>query len=76
MLIKFFPAKEKGGFFVIVYNRRLTANDRLELLSKQMAKSEGVTKQLKAENQMLWVGKMSNIRNRIEEIIKEELIYA
>ena len=52
-----------------------TANDRLEFLSKQVAKAEGVTEQLKAENQMLWVQKMSSIRNRIEEMIRDELIY-
>jgi len=75
----------KGLFTVLLTSGKLnehlyeidqTANDRLELLSKQMAKAEGVTEQLKAENQMLWVGKMTNIRNRIEEILKEELIYA
>ena len=49
--------------------------NRMELLSKQMAEHEGVTEQLKAENQMLWVGKMNNIRNRIEEMIRGELIY-
>jgi len=52
------------------------ANDRMELISKQMAEREGVTEQLKSENQMLWVGKMSNIRNRVEEIITAELIYS
>lgn len=49
--------------------------NRMELLSKQMAEHEGVTEHLKAENQMLWVGKMNNIQNRIEEMIREELIY-
>ena len=53
-----------------------TANDRMELLSKQMAENEGVTEQLKAENQLLWIQKMSNIRNRIEEMIRDELIYS
>ena len=59
-----------------LYGIDQTANARMELLSKQMAKNEGVTEQLKAENQMEWVGKMSNIRNRIEETIREELIYS
>ena len=53
-----------------------TANDRMELLSKQMAEREGATEQLKAENQLMWIQKMSNIRNRIEEMIRDELIYA
>jgi len=52
------------------------ANERMELLSKQMAEREGVTEQLKAENQLLWVQRMNCIRNRIDEIIREELIYS
>lgn len=52
-----------------------TANERFELISRQMAQAEGVTETLKSENQMLWVQKMTNIRNRVEEIIREELIY-
>jgi hypothetical protein len=52
-----------------------TANDRMELISKQMAISEGVTEKLKADNQMLWIQKMTNIRNRVQEMIRAELIY-
>ena len=44
-------------------------------LVKQLAEKEGVTEALKAENQMLWVQKMNNIRNRAEEIILKELIH-
>ena len=75
----------KGLFSILLTSGKLnehlyeidqTANARMELLSKQMAKNEGVTEQLKAENQMEWVGKMSNIRSRIEETIREELIYS
>ena len=40
-----------------------------------MAKQEGVTEALKASNQMEWVGRMNNIRNRAEEIILHELVY-
>lgn len=43
-------------------------------LVKQLAKKEGVTEQLKADNQMLLVKKMNNIRNRAEEIVNNELI--
>ena len=46
-----------------------------ETMIKQMAEKEGVTEELKAENQMEWVGRMNNIRNRVEEIILSELIY-
>jgi len=48
----------------------------MELVSKQMAKAEGVTEQLKAQNQLLWVGKIENIRNRVMEMIREDLIYS
>ena len=44
-------------------------------LVKQLAEKEGVTEQLKADNQMLWVRKMNNIRNCAEEIVNAELIY-
>ena len=44
-------------------------------LVKQLAEKEGVTEQLKADNQMLWVQRMNNIRNRAEEIVNSELIY-
>ena len=44
-------------------------------LVKQMAEAEGVTEQLKADNQMEWIGRMNNIRNRAMEIVNAELIY-
>ena len=44
-------------------------------LVKQYAQSEGVTEQLKADNQMKWVQMMNNIRNRVEEVIMKEYIY-
>ena len=51
------------------------AQDMFELLMKQYAEIEGITEQLKAENQMDWVCKMNNIRDRINEIIYKELFY-
>ncbi|WP_302196922.1 TnpV protein [uncultured Ruminococcus sp.] len=45
-------------------------------LVKQLAEKENVTENLKAENQMLWVQKMNNIRNRATEIVNTEVIYA
>ena len=44
-------------------------------LVKALAEEEGVTEKLKAENQMLWVQKINNIRNRATEIVNAELIY-
>ena len=44
-------------------------------LVKQIAKSEGVTEQLKADNQMKWVARMNNIRSRATEIVNNDMIY-
>ena len=44
-------------------------------LVKELAEKEGVTEQLKAENAMLWVRKMNNIRNRAAEMVNNEVIY-
>ena len=44
-------------------------------LVKQLARKEGVTEHLKGEDQLLWVKRMNNIRNRAEEIVNNELIY-
>ena len=52
------------------------ACERMELLTMQMEKSEGVTEDVKSRDQMLWVGKMNNIRVRAEEITRAELIYS
>ncbi|MCC8016334.1 MAG: TnpV protein [Clostridiales bacterium] len=51
------------------------AEDMFFRLVKQMANCEGVTEQLKAENQMEWVRRMNNIRNRAAEIVNAELIF-
>ncbi len=51
------------------------AEERLDLIIEQMKAAEGVTEELKARNQLEWVGRMNNIRNRAEEIIRSELIY-
>ena len=45
------------------------------MLVEQMAKQEGVTEQLKEQDQMLWVRRMNSIRARAEEIVREEIIY-
>ena len=45
-------------------------------LVKEYAEREGVTEQLKAENPMVWVRRMNNIRGRVTEIVKEKLMFA
>lgn len=59
-------------------NERLTkTNEKLSADNEVLrAEKEGVTEKLKAENQMLWVQQMNNIRNRAMEIVNSELIYA
>ena len=52
------------------------AQEMEQQIISQLAQQEGVTEQLKAEKQMEWVAKMSNIRNRADEIVLNDLIYA
>ena len=52
------------------------ARNMFDALVEQMKKAEGVTEELKEQNQLEWVQKMSNIEQRAREIICEELIYA
>lgn len=52
------------------------AEEMFDKLVRDMKKSEGVTEELKAKDQMAWVQKMNNIRNRATEIVNAKLIYA
>ena len=52
------------------------AEEMFSRLVKQLAEKEGVTEVLKAENQMLWVQRMNNIRSAAMEIVSNDLIYA
>ena len=51
-------------------------SERMERMIAQMAEHEGVTEILKASAQLEWVGRMNNIRNRAEEIVLTEVVYA
>lgn len=51
------------------------AREMLELLVKQMAQAQGITEQLKAEDQIAWVGAMNNIRNAAEELVMQEVVF-
>ena len=51
------------------------AQERLSLIIEQMKAAEGVNEELKATDQMAWVGAMNSLRNRAEEIILREMIY-
>ncbi len=52
-----------------------SAQAMFDRIVEQMKKAEGVTEQLKAVDQMEWVGRMNNIRQRAEEVVLSELIY-
>ena len=51
------------------------ARNRMELIVPELAKRNGVTEQLKADNQMEWVRQMNACKAQAEEIVKAELIY-
>ena len=51
------------------------AEEMFSRLVKQMAEREGVTEQLKVDNQMAWVGRMNNIRSRATEVVNTDFIY-
>lgn len=61
-----------------LYKHLAETNERaetiMELLTEQMKKQEGITEQLKAEQPMVWVGWMNNIRSRAEEMVMAEVI--
>ncbi len=50
------------------------AEERFDLLAQQMVEKEGVMEQLKAQDQMLWVKRMNNIRARVEEMVLKEIV--
>lgn len=51
------------------------AEEMFSRLVKQMAEREGLTEQLKADNQMAWVARMNSIRSRATEVVNTDLIY-
>ena len=59
-----------------LYEVEQTTLTRLELLTKQLCKEQGVTEELKEKAPMQWVGLMNNIRSQAEETILNELIYS
>ena len=82
---QFLQEHHKGYYTALLLHGKLTehlnqiddaANAQMELITKQMAKMQGVTEALKAQDQFAWVDAMNNIRNAAEEIVLTELIYA
>ena len=82
--LKYLKEHRRATYIILKTSGKLThhlneidreANVMLQLLIEQMAQAQGITEQLKAENQMAWVGAMNNIRNAVEEIVAGKTIY-
>ena len=73
--------EEEGPRHCWVYVRQYcaeideAARNRMELIVRSLAEQNGVTEQLKAENQMEWVRQMNACKAQAEEVVKAELIY-
>ena len=83
--LRYIKAERKALYTELLTSGRLNtyladiseqATEQILLLAKQMAERDGVTEQLKAQDQMLWVQRMNSIRDRAMEIVNHELIYA
>ena len=82
--LRYLKEHKKAEYTILLMDNKLqkhlmdidkAANKRFELLMKQFTEKENITEELKATNQMEWVCRMNNIKNRAEEIIFNELIY-
>ena len=84
MRARFLKENKKAEYSIMLIDNTLqdhlieidkTANERYDLLMKQFAERKNITEELKENNQMEWVQKMNNIKNSVEEIILQELIF-
>lgn len=82
---RYLKEHKKAAYTMLLTNGKLNsyladidkqAEEMFSRLVKQLAEREGMTEALKAENQMLWIGQMANIRNRAMEIVNADLIFA
>ena len=64
-----------GKFWTYLADLNEQADDRLACIISQMQAAEGVTEELRARDQLAWVGAMNSIRSRAEEIILSEMIF-
>ena len=64
-----------GTLFKHLAEIEQACNERMEVITTAMVKQEGVTEALKAADQMEWVRRMNNIRNRAEEVVLQELVH-
>lgn len=84
MRLRYLKNNKKAEYTILLIENKLQehlmevdkiANTRFELLMKQFTKKENITEELKATNQIEWVGKMNDIKNAVEEIIFQEYIF-
>lgn len=82
--LRYLKEQKKAEYTILLMDNKLqkhlmeidkTAHERFELLMKQFAEKENITEELKAKDQLKWVGLMNNIKHSTEEIILKELIY-
>ena len=83
--LEYIKHHRKGFYTALVLNCKLNryladvnrqAEEMFDTLITQYKTTEGITEQLKADNQMEWVCKMNNVRHRVTEIVNNEIIYA
>ena len=83
MRLKYLKEHRRGTYITLKTSGQLTpylneidreANEMLRLLIEQMAQAQGITEQLKAEDQITWVGAMNNIRSAAEEVVLRDII--
>ena len=84
MRARYLRENKKVEYSIMIINNELTSHlldiddicrERIDMLVKQMAEKENVNEELKANNQIKWVQMMNNIKNRVEEIVINEIIY-
>lgn len=83
--LRYLKEYRRGTYLSLLTNGRLNdyladieeqAQERFERIVKQMKRAQGITEQLKTENQMEWVARMNNIQACAREIVDKEIIYA
>ena len=73
--LMYYNLMTQGKLNSYLHDVDVRAKEMYNTLIKQLAEQEGITEQLKAENQMLWVQRMNNITNQAREIVNQSLIY-
>ena len=84
MRARYLRENKKAEYSIMLIENELTSHlldiddicrERVDLLIKQIAEKENVNEELETQNQLEWVAQMNNIKNRVEEIIANEIIY-